>query len=109
MEIETPLKKNFSLKFTSSRIQKITIVLIVFFAIDFGFRTYEARELVTNIESSEAVMEDFNSSLRQISDASYSRESKIKNVAIVAKSSSSKIFVTGVQVERMTILPWHKK
>ena len=110
MEMNLPLGRDFFLKHPkASRMLKVTIFLIALYAIDFGFRTHEADQLVSNIEASEKVMVDHNLSLKEISDASYSRESKIKNVAIISESSASKIFVTGIQVERMTILPWHKE
>ena len=110
MESNLPTEREFFRKNTKvSRSLKVAIFLIAFCAIDFGFRTHEANQLVSNIEASEKVMGDHNLSLKKISDATYSRESKIKNVAIISESNASKIFVTGVQVERMTILPWHKK
>ena len=85
------------------------LTLISLFAIDLGLRTYEASQLVSKIEASEKIMETYNADVKRISEADLARETKIRGLVAIADKSASEIYVSGVAVERMTVLPWHKK
>ena len=87
----------------------VLIALIALYAIDLGLRTNEASQLVSNIEASEKTMETYNADVKRISEADMSRETAIRGIVAIAEKSASEIYVSGVAVERMTILPWHKK
>lgn len=87
----------------------VLLALIALIAIDLGLRTYEASQLVSKIEASENIMKAYNADVKRISEADIAREIKIRGLVNIADKSASEIYVSGVAVERMTVLPWHKK
>jgi hypothetical protein len=75
-------------------------VLITIFVFDFGIRTLEASKLVSAIENSEMVFETYNSETKDVSMSLF---------VSISKSTAKDVYSSGVRVDDLRILPWHKK
>jgi hypothetical protein len=86
---------------TRSKIAAVSLsVLLTILVLDFGIRTMEASKLVLAIENSEMVFETFNSDTKDVSMSLY---------VSIAQSTAKDVYSSGVRVDDIRILPWHKK
>jgi hypothetical protein len=75
-------------------------ILITILIFDFGIRTMEASKLVSAIEKSEMVFETFNSE---------TKDASVSLFVSLSQSTAKDTYSSGVRVEELLILPWHKK
>lgn len=74
------------------------VLVLGLMLIDFGLRTWEAVNLYTAVEKSEAVFLEFNRA---------SKDAELVKYLSLTQSTSQDAYVAGVAIERLTILPWH--
>jgi hypothetical protein len=84
-----------------SKIATISLsILLTILVLDFGIRTLEASKLVSAIENSEMVFETYNSETKDVSMSLF---------VSISNSTAKDAYSSGVKVDDLRILPWHKK
>lgn len=77
----------------------ISVVIVLgLILIDFGLKTWEAVNLYTAVEKSEAILLDFNR---------VSKDAALDKYLDLTQVTAEEAYVSGVAIERLVILPWH--
>lgn len=94
-------KEELGFRSAWSKIATISFsILLTILVLDFGVRTLEASKLVAAIENSEMIFETYNVETKDVSMSLF---------VSISKSTAKDVYSSGVRVDELRILPWHKK
>jgi hypothetical protein len=77
----------------------VTALVFLLIVVDFGIKTWEASKLVSAVERSENVFVTFKEE---------AKDSSVSLFLSLSKNAAGETYVAGLEIERQTILPWHR-